>query len=438
MTETGTALPLEGVKILDFTWSVAGPTMTRYLAGLGARVLKVEWPKGPDPMRTAMYRADTEEKNLNNGAFFSNLNVGKESMTINVKDSDGLQVVKDIISEVDAVTESFSAQVMERWGLGYDEMQAINPKIVYVSISGFGHTGPHADKNTWGPTAQAMSGMTAAVGVPGRDPAGWGYSYLDVCAGYMGAIAVAAAVLQARETGEGQHVDLSQVETGLALVGPMLTEYLTNGIRPPGGYPGGNTSIDDAGTDVGFRGDQAPISDIFPTSGGGSNDYVALTVETEKHWDTLRELVDGLPEVTLAETTSHRDAIAQQLASFLSSKTKYEAADLFTSRGIPAAAVQGGQDRVEYDPQLAHRGLLEQRAHPRLETHNVQSLPYRFLLSEGDWQFADQFPVLGADTRDILASVLDLDEKRLDELDDNGVLWPEGVPPEVTIANSLW
>ena len=119
MTESKFPLPLEGVKILDFTWSVAGPTMTRYLAGLGARVLKVEWPKGPDPMRTAMYRTDTDEKNLNNGAFFSNLNVGKESITINVKDADGLQTVKEIIAEVDAVTESFSAQVMERWGLGY-------------------------------------------------------------------------------------------------------------------------------------------------------------------------------------------------------------------------------------------------------------------------------------------------------------------------------
>ena len=250
-------------------------------------------------------------------------------------------------------------------------MKAINPKIVYVSISGFGHTGPHLDKNTWGPTAQAMSGMTAAVGVPGRDPAGWGYSYLDVCAGYMGAIGVAAAILQARETGEGQHVDLSQVETGLALVGPMLTEYLTEGVRPPGGYPGGNTSIDASGTDVGFRGDQAPISDIFRTGDGGYNDYVALTVENEQQWEALCGVVDGLSEIQFADAAQRRDEVAQLLESFLQSKDKYEAAELFASNGIPAAPLQAGKDRVDNDPQLAHRGLIEERAHPRLETHNL-------------------------------------------------------------------
>ncbi|WP_168156342.1 CaiB/BaiF CoA-transferase family protein [Corynebacterium sp. HMSC30G07] len=438
MTESKFPLPLEGVKILDFTWSVAGPTMTRYLAGLGARVLKVEWPEGPDPMRTAMYRTDTDEKNLNNGAFFSNLNVGKESITINVKDADGLQTVKEIIAEVDAVTESFSAQVMERWGLGYEAMKAINPKIVYVSISGFGHTGPHLDKNTWGPTAQAMSGMTAAVGVPGRDPAGWGYSYLDVCAGYMGAIGATAAILQARKTGESQHVDLSQVETGLALVGPMLTNYLTEGTRPPNGYPGGNSSVDTSGNDVSFRGDQAPLSDIFPTSSDGYNDYVALTVQSKQQWDALCQLVTELSTIHFEDVPKHRAEIAEALSTFLQSKSKYEAAELFASYGIAAAPVQGGKDRVEADPQLAHRGLIEERAHPRLETHNVQSLPYRFVLDEGGWPFKDQFPVLGKDTRGILSSVLNLDQERIDELDRNGVLWPEGVPHEITIANSLW
>lgn len=430
--------PLDGVVILDFTWSVAGPTMTRYLAGLGARIIKIEWPKGPDPMRTAMYRSDIDEKTLNNGAFFSNLNVGKESLTINVKDDDGLKTIKDMIAKVDAVTESFSAQVMERWGLGFDEMHAINPKLVYVSVSGFGHTGPHADKNTWGPTAQAMSGMTAAVGIPDRDPAGWGYSYLDVCAGYMGAIATTAAILQARETGNGQHVDLSQVETGLALVGPMLTEYLTNGIRPPAGYPGGNTSVDSTGVDVGFRGDVAPLSDIFPTAGGGYNDYVAITIDTDQRWATLREIVTGLPEVAFEDILDNREEITAALNAFLSTVDKYQAADLLSEQNIPAAPVQGGGDRVENDPQLRHRGLLENRAHPKLTSHNVQSLPYRFVGSDERWEFADQFPVLGADSRKILSSMLGLSETELNDLDNKGVLWPEGVPHEVIIPNSLW
>ena len=438
MTRSNNSLPLEGIKILDFTWSVAGPTMTRYLAGLGAQIFKVEWPKGPDPMRTAMYRSDTDEKNLNNGAFFSNLNVGKKSLTINVKDPDGLQVIKDVIAQVDAVTESFSASVMERWGLGFDTMREINPQIVYVSVSGFGHSGPHADKNTWGPTAQAMSGMTAAVGVPGRDPAGWGYSYLDVCAGYMGAIAAEAAILQARETGVGQHVDLSQVETGLALVGPMLSEFLSHGTRPPRGYPGGNTSTDPSGDDVGFRGDQSPVSDIFPTRGDGPNDYVAITVENDDHWASLRRVFTQLPDLGFDELGEAQHSIKEHLTSYLSNMSKYEAADLLASEGVPAAPLQGGADRVDRDPQLKDRGLLEERNHPRLGKHGVQSLPFRFVLQDEKWQFADQFPVLGEDTHDILSSVLGLDQEALDKLDRDGVLWPEGVPHEISIANSLW
>lgn len=433
--------PLEGIKILDFTWSVAGPTMTRYLGGLGARIFKVEWPKGPDPMRNAMFRNDTDQKTWNNGAFFGNLNVGKESLTINVKDEKGLDLIKELVGKVDAVTESFSSGVMERWGLDFDTMREINPQIVYVSVSGFGHTGPHASKNTWGPTAQAMSGMTAAVGVPGRDPAGWGYSYLDVCAGYMGAIAVTAGIRQARSTGRGMHVDLSQVETGLALVGPMLTEYLTHGERPPASYPGGNRSLNDDGVDVGYRGDTAPISDIFPTAGDSTNDWVALTVDSPESWASLQTIIpqlDRFSDLEFSELYTRRAEISQTIGEFTKSADKYELADEFASRGIPAAPVQGGGDRLEKDPQFEHRSLLQKTAHPQLGELRVQALPYRSLGSLRGWDFRSQYPILGADTLSILKTVLSLTDEQLEKLEEDGIFWPEGVPKELPIAKSLW
>ena len=439
--ETNRLYPLADVTVLDFTWSVAGPTMTRYLGGLGARIIKVEWPQGPDPMRNAMFREDTETKTWNNGAFFGNLNVGKESLTINVKSAEGLEKIKDLLRNVDAVTESFSSGVMKAWGLDYDTMRSINPKLVYVSVSGFGHTGPHASKNTWGPTAQAMSGMTAAVGVPGRDPAGWGYSYLDVCAGYMGAIAAAAAIKQARETGAGSHVDLSQVETGLALVGPMLTEYLTSGSRPPASYPGGNKSVDETGTDVGFRGDLAPISDIFPTSGGGTNDWIALTISSQENWLALQKLIPGLTQFSDLDFDSlyQRNLdIAEVISEFTSQQDKYSLAETLAGEGIPAAPVQGGADRMERDPQLTERGLLQTTMHPQLGEHRVQALPYLSLGSERRWFFRSQYPVLGANNEDVLRTILGLTDDEIRDLNDGNILWPEGVPEEVVFARSLW
>lgn len=436
------AQPLKGITILDFTWSVAGPTMTRYLGGLGARILKVEWPKGPDPMRTAMFHKDTQEMNYNNGVFFGNLNIGKESVVLNVKDQLGKDVIRDLISSVDVVTESFSSSVMRSWGFSYESMRELNPRIIYASISGFGHNGPHAAKNTWGPTAQAMSGMTAASGVSGRDPAGWGYSYLDVTAGYMGAIGVMAALRNVQKTGEGARLDLSQVETGLSLVGPALTDYLTNGVTPPETYPGGNRSTDDLGRDTGFRGDASPLSDVFRTKGGQDNDWIAVTVTTNEQWRSLTEIADphlnSFRELHLDDVRSKMTIVTSHLAEFFQSLNKYKAAEILSDAGIAAGPVQGGRDRVEIDPQLAQRGFLREYQHPTLEHLRVQELPIVSPNGHLDWRFEPKFPVLGADTKTVLKEILDYSDQRIEELESAGVLWPDDVPKEMTIERSLW
>lgn len=434
--------PLEGITVLDFTWSVAGPTMTRYLGAFGARILKVEWPKGPDPMRTSMFRSDTKQLNYNNGAFFGNLNIGKESLTIDVKSDSGKEVIEHLLSKVDVVTESFSSSVMKSWGLSFERMLELNRKIVYASISGFGHNGPHGDKNTWGPTAQAMSGMTALAGLPGRDPAGWGYSYLDVAAGYMGAIGVMAAIRTVERTGKGQRLDMSQVETGLSLAGPVLTDYLSSGKIPPHTYPGGNHSLDNIGRDAGYRGDLAPLSDIFRTSGEKSNDWVAVSISTETHWKKLVEIVDILGktcrDVKFQDITSNMYRIHGALRDFCLKYDKYTITDMFSKAGIPVGPVQGGEDRVETDPQLKERGLLTQYAHPELDTLNVQSLPIVSSAGDRHWQFTEHFPMLGQDTKAVLKDFLGYSDSYIQKLDEEHILWPEGIEKEMTIERSLW
>ena len=419
---------LTGVRILDFTWSVAGPTMTRYLAGMGAEVIKVEWPTQGDPMRTAMYRSDTQDKTADNGAFFANLNVGKRSLTINVRDPKGLDVVKDLVRLCDVVTESFSAGVLERWGLGWDVLRELNPDIIYASISGFGHTGRHRTKSTWGPTAQAMSGITASAGEAGEEPSGWGWSYLDVAAGYFGAIGVLNALRQRQLGKGGSRVDMSQVEVGLALAGPALTEHLTTGRPFPTTYPPGNRSIDGSGRAVGYRGDAAPVSDLFRTAEGDANGFVAITIAESE----LARAAAWLGGVDVSP-----DSVRLALINWAASRDKYQAADELAAAGFVGAPLQSGKDRVEKDPHLTARRFLRTMSHPLLGAHDLQDLPFRVHDGES-WEFGDEWPLLGAHNEQILGELLGYSRQQIEELRDGHVLWPEGLPTEIKIGASLW
>ncbi|MCE0764590.1 CoA transferase [Pseudonocardia kujensis] len=435
--------PLAGTRVLDFTWSVAGPTMTRYLASLGAEVIKVEWPRNADPMRSAMYLGNEQHKTLNNGSFFANLNVGKRSLTVNLRTEEGLAVVRDLVRECDVVAESFSATVLERWGLDHATLQHLNPSIVYASVSGFGHNGPHRDKNTWGPTAQAMSGISAMSGEAGAPPAGWGWSYLDVTSGYMAALGVLTALIRRQRTGEGARLDMSQVEVGISLAGPGLLESaVTGGPLRRRGVPGGNRSVATDGSVVGYRGDTAAPSGVYRTRGGGENDYCTVSVADDGHW---RSLKDALGNPAWAEDprydepggrAEHQDAIDTELAAWMAGRDKYEAMDTLQRYGVPAGAVQSGRDRVENDPQLRSRGIFAELEHPHLGTQAFEGVPFRS--STSDYELEPRWPLLGADNDYVLTEVLGYSAETVSRLHEQHVLWPDGVPANPVVERSLW
>ena len=205
-------LPLEGVRVCDFSWIVAGPQATRILADLGAEVIKVENADHLDSLRGSL--ATANERGLHN-----NFNRNKLGITANLGHPGGRALVERLITTSDLVVENFSAGAFARMGFPYERLRELRADIVYLSVSGYGHVGRDASYVTWGPTAQAVSGATAMSGLPDQPPAGWGFSYLDHTAGYYGAIAALMALYHRKETGEGQHVDLSQVETGMVLGG---------------------------------------------------------------------------------------------------------------------------------------------------------------------------------------------------------------------------
>ena len=203
--------PLAGVRVVDFTWIVAGPQATRILADFGADVIRVENEGHLDSLRGGL-PPDDGPPTVNRSGIFNNFNRNKRGITANIHHPRTRELLEQLIAGADAVTENYSPGAFGRMGFTFERLRELNPNIIYLSLSGFGHYGRDSSYVTWGPTAQAVSGLTYLSGLPDQPPAGWGYSYLDHSAGYYGAIALLLA-LRRRERIEGaQRIDLSQVE----------------------------------------------------------------------------------------------------------------------------------------------------------------------------------------------------------------------------------
>lgn len=435
---------LAGVRVLDFTWSVVGPTMTRNLAAMGAEVIKVEWPTHPDPMRTTMYAEGEQNKTLDNGPFFHNLNVGKRSVSLNVRSSRGMDVVHRLVEMSDIVAESYSSGVFRRWGLDYPVLRDLNPSVVYISASGFGHSGPYENYDTWGPTAQAFNGLSAISGLPGREPAGWGWSYMDVVGGGMATVAVLAALHHRERTGEGQHVDMSQVESGLSLNGPGLLHAVAEGVNLRNdAFPPGNATVLDGGTrSYGYRGEYGAPCNAYPTSGGGHNDYCVISVLSDDEWRALRRELGDPEWATDSELDSvegrirHQEDLDRQLAGWTGSQEKYELMARLQSVGVRCAPVQSAEDRLENDPQLDHRQLFPSMEHPILGTHRFEALPIQ--MSGAPSSLPERWPLIGQDNGYVLRELLGMSSDDVAGLGRDGITWPEELPRDVTVTRQLW
>ena len=416
---------LTGIRVLDFTWSVSGSTTTRILAAMGAEVIKVEWPKTPDMMRFSMY-AKEDEPGLDNGAFFNSLNVGKRSFTINIKSAEGMDIVKDLIRKSDVITENFSAGVFEKWGLDYDSLKEINEGIIYMSISGLGHTGRQKNYGTWGPTAAALSGMTYISGLPDTHPSGWGYSILDIVAGYTGAYSVLTALFHKKRTGEGQYIDISQVETALPLVGTNLLNYFVNGRSS---HPTGNRSVLSADFNkIDFRGPAACPQNTYRCAGDDANDYCVIAIYDNNEWERFKAAI-GQPEwvnderfADLNGRIQHQDELDRFIEEYTSRFTKYEIMEKLQKYDLVAAAVQQNEDIIETDAQLQFRGLFETINHPLLGERLVEGIPIK--MSESSPYIHKSAPLMGEDNDYVLKEILHFSDKEIELMHDHGVFWP--------------
>jgi len=406
------------VRVVDFSWIVAGPQATRILADLGADVVRVEYDGRVDSVRLGNPAPEAPRGSLNHSGMFSNFNRNKRSVNLNIRHPEAIALLHDLIRVSDVVIENFSAGVLESWGLSFAEMQRLNPAIIYVSLSGFGHLGRDRAYVTWGPTAQAVSGLTAMSGLPGAPPAGWGFSYLDHTAGYYGALAIQMALYHRARSGEGQYVDIAQVETGIVLAGTEILDYTVNGrgYLESGGPPGNHARVPEIAPHNTYRcrGDDPDVP--------GSGRWVTIVCETEAHWDALCSVM-GDPAWTREERFrtnaarfANQDALDAQIEAWTRALDRYDVMYLLQSAGIPAGVVQTARDRQERDPQLHARGFYATADHAALGPHAYEGIPVQF--SRTPWQIRRGAPLLAEHNIEVYGDLLGRSDAELRQLAD--------------------
>jgi crotonobetainyl-CoA:carnitine CoA-transferase CaiB-like acyl-CoA transferase len=408
------ALPLEGIRVCDLTWVIAGPSATKVLADFGAEVIRVEHGQSVDPIRLGRPIVGDSGPTLNNSGFFNYFNRNKKSMLLNVRHPSGMEILKQLIAASDVIIENFSSGVLDSWGLDYEALRALRPGIISCSISGFGHSGRDKAFTTWGPTAQALSGLTFTSGLPGKPPAGWGYSYMDHTAGYYGAIAIMMALHHRNRTGEGQEIDISQVEAGMVLNGPAVLDYTVNGRSwRREGMPPGN------------RAWQPAVAPHNTYACAGEDRWLALEARNDAEWQALVRAMDepgwaAEPRFATNESRlANQDELDARIETWTSELEDYEAMEILQAAGVPAGVCQKASDRFERDPQLAARDWWHSLPHPELGPTDYDGVVPKLMSTPGQLRTAS--PIIGEHTHQILREVLGFTDDEIAESEAAGV-----------------
>ena len=345
-TRNGAArLPLEGVRIVDFTQVLAGPYCTQQLALLGADVVKIENRAGGDQGRGLGPATDPRFIEAGMSTLFLSVNAGKRSVTLDLKHPRAGEVVRRLAASSDVVVQNFKAGTMDRMGLGYEALMQVNPRLIYCSISGYGQSGPRSPAAAYDPSIQAASGMMAVTGLPDSGPLKTGYWLTDMATATQACFAISSALYHRERTGEGDHLDLSMLDTAVGIMAPTITPWQVNGQEPG---PNGNRS--QTGN---------PTSDAFPTAEG----FLMVAAPTQGQFVTFARVLGraDLPEdprfAILADRIAHADALRKELVAALAAADAGTWEVRLAKAGVPASRV-ASVPQVCTDGQLAHRGIF--------------------------------------------------------------------------------
>lgn len=394
-----TALALQGIRVLDFTWIHAGPSATRILSDQGAEVIKVE---SNNALSVVGGPASATARGLGQR---HNWNAGKLSISLNMKTPQGIDIARRLVAVSDVVAENFSGRVMPSWGLDYQSIRAINPSIVMLSMSGFGRTGPWRDRVSYGQTLQAWSGFTQLTGFPDTDPSGPASAYSDAVGGMAGAQAVLLALLHRSRTGRGQWLDVSQFESLTSLLDTLVLDMSANGPAA-------------VSTRTGNR---------MPHQGGaphgayrcsGDDRWVAITVFTDLEWRAFVDAIgrpDWCSDPRFASCDSRQrnaDALDALVESWTSQRAAEDVMALLQGAGIAAGVVQTGAD-LSRDPQLKAREFFRQVPDHQGELRTIESAPYKMSRTPGG--ATRGAPAFAADMTYVLREVLGMTDEEIED-----------------------
>lgn len=403
---------LQGLRILDLTRVLAGPWATQILADLGAEVIKIERPGSGDDTRAwgPPFVADARGEPTAESAYFLCANRGKRSVAIDLAHPAGQALVRDLALRADVLVENFRVGQLARYGLDYANLAEANPRLVYCSITGFGQTGPHADRAGYDFIIQAMSGFMSITGerdeAPGGGPQKAGVAIADLFTGLYSTVAILAAIEQRHRTGLGQAIDMALYDSMLAALANMASSCLVRGTAPE---RVGNAHANIVPYQV-FEASDAPL---------------VIAVGNDAQYARLCE-IGGRPELasdaryaTNADRVRHREQLVPHLAAMIAAQPVAWWLERLEAAGVPAGPIRSIAEALA-DPQVAARGLRLNLPHPLAGSVPLLGLPIR--LSDAPPTYERAPPLLGADTEAVLREWLGLDEVRLAELRTAGVI----------------
>jgi crotonobetainyl-CoA:carnitine CoA-transferase CaiB-like acyl-CoA transferase len=420
--EASKGLPLSGYRIVDMTTAWAGPMAARILACLGAEVIHLEpagnldsWRSYAAPLQPKRFPDQAfGERPYNRAALFNSQNTDKLSLSLDVKAPGGKEALRDLFAHADGVITNFTPGMLERLGFSNAELWKIKPDLVIVEMPAYGNSGPMRSWTALGPTMEQVAGMCAIIGYGDGRPVSTGPAFLDPVGAFHGSAAMLTALLHRQRTGEGQHVEVPQVEAAMHLIGEYLIHAAETGADP---------AVD------GNRLAHAAPHDVYPCVGDDA--WVAIDVTSDDEWRALcrvigqQALATDARFATAAARVKNQKQLSGPISAWTSSRNKHEAARLLQAAGVPACGVYDAGDTLACD-YLNARNFSMPLEHPEAGRHVHQGLPYRFEKTPVKHRAAA--PCLGEHNHYILKDVLKRTDAEVEELERAGTI--RSVPPK--------
>ena len=402
--------PLDGIRVLDMTWAWAGPFCTMNLAHMGADVIRLESEVRPDLYRRlSIFPADMDE-GINRSGMFNQWNQGKSSIGVDLSKPAGIELVKSLVAESDVLVQNFATGVMERLGLSYDVLAAINPRLIMASVSGYGQVGPWKEYIGYGPAMPPLTGLSAATGYVDGAAQEIGLSMPDPTAGITAAWEIVAAITRRDQSGRGDHLDVSLWEATAVLNMEAWMQYALTGTEPKRQGNGSQTMCPHG---------------IFPCrSNNDEESWIAIACESDDLWQKLApcisdELLTDQRFTGFKARKQNEQVLNETLSVWTATQDRYALANHLQSVGIAAYAVMTTKDIVD-NRQLGARGFIERLDHPEVGRRAHTGIPWRFRHRKNGVQ--KPAPCLGADTVSCLRTLLAMDDAQIERLIEDGVV----------------